>query len=333
MDDSVPAAHTSDERAFDGPGSDALAVVLEQPGKLVLSRVPLSAPTEADIVVEIHWTGISTGTERLLWNGRMPSFPGMGYPLVPGYESVGCVVAAGPDSGHQVGSTVFVPGANCFGRVRGLFGGAASRLVVPGRRAQVVADHLGEQAVLLALAATAQHAISAQGGRLPELIVGHGVLGRLLARLTVLAGAPPPVVWENDPVRAKGAAGYNVIDPADDARRNYSSIYDVSGDPTLLDRLFARLAHGGEVVLAGFYSAPLQFSFPTAFMREARLRVAAEWQEADLTTVRDLAASRQLSLDGLITHRRPWQEAQDAYQAAFEDPTCLKMILDWRTCS
>jgi uracil phosphoribosyltransferase len=64
----------------------------------------------------------------------MPSFPGMGYPLVPGYESVGRVTHAGPASGHTVGSHVFVPGARCFGEVRGLFGGNASRLVVPGAR-------------------------------------------------------------------------------------------------------------------------------------------------------------------------------------------------------
>ena len=32
----------------------------------------------------------------------------------------------------------------------------------------------------------------------PELIIGHGVLGRLLARLTVAAGLPPPTVWELD---------------------------------------------------------------------------------------------------------------------------------------
>jgi 3-hydroxyethyl bacteriochlorophyllide a dehydrogenase len=214
-----------------------------------------------------------------------------------------------------------------------LFGGAASRLIVPGRRAQSVADHLGEQGVLLALAATAQHALSAPRARMPDLIVGHGVLGRLLARLALLAGAPPPTVWESNPQRATGAEGYEVIDPAADVRRNYESIYDASGDPAVLDRLIARLAHGGEVVLAGFYSEPLSFAFPTAFMREARIRVAAEWQEADLIVVRDHAASGRLKLDGLITHRRHWQDAQDAYGVAFGDPDCLKMVLDWRSCS
>jgi 3-hydroxyethyl bacteriochlorophyllide a dehydrogenase len=333
MDALDTAALPSDPRATGSPAGHALAVVLEEPGRLVLTRIPLSEPGDADIVVDIHWTGVSTGTERLLWSGRMPPFPGLGYPLVPGYESVGAVAWAGPASGHRVGDNVFVPGANCFGAVRGLFGGAASRLIVPGRRAQPVSEHLGEQGVLLALAATAQHAIAGSAARLPELIVGHGVLGRLLARLTLLAGAPAPTVWETHPARMTGADGYEVVDPASDTRRNYASIYDASGDASMLDRLIARLAHGGEVVLAGFYSEPVSFAFPTAFMREARLRVAAEWQDADLAHVRGLADSGRLQLGGLITHRRPCGEAQDAYQVAFGEPDCLKMVLDWRSCS
>ena len=73
---------------------NALAVVLQQPESLTLTRLDLDAATEDDVVVDIEWSGISTGTERLLWTGRMPAFPGMGYPLVPGYESVGRVIFA-----------------------------------------------------------------------------------------------------------------------------------------------------------------------------------------------------------------------------------------------
>ena len=164
---------------------NTMAVVLEQPEHLVLSRLDLSEPTEDDVVVDIEFSGISTGTERLLWSGRMPVFPGMGYPLVPGYESVGRVTRAGARSGHAVGERVFVPGARCFGEVRGLFGGAASRLVLPGSRAVEIDAGLGDEAVLLALAATAYHAVAGGGKREtivpPDLIVGHGVLGRLLA--------------------------------------------------------------------------------------------------------------------------------------------------------
>ncbi|MGB0127576.1 MAG: chlorophyll synthesis pathway protein BchC [Rhodocyclaceae bacterium] len=308
---------------------DTLAVVLEEPERLVLSRLDLTPPGDEDVVVDIEWSGISTGTERLLWSGRMPPFPGMGYPLVPGYESVGRIRQAGPRSGRQVGERVFVPGAKCYGDVRGLFGGAARTVVLPGVRTSPVDERLGEQAVLMALAATAYHA--AAGHTQPDLIIGHGVLGRLIARLAVVAGASP-VVWETNPQRAAGAAGYQVLNPNDDARRDYRTIYDVSGDASLLDSLIMRLAPRGEIVLAGFYDEPLTFTFPPAFMREARIRIAAEWREPDLVAVKALAESGQLSLDGLITHRHPATEAAAAYRTAFSDPLCLKMILDWRAC-
>jgi len=310
---------------------DTVAVVLREPERLALSRLALSPPGEEDVVVDVEWSGISTGTERLLWSGRMPHFPGMGYPLVPGYESVGRVTAAGVRSGGRVGDRVFVPGAACFGEVRGLFGGAAARLVVPGARALPIGESLGEQGVLMALAATAYHAGFAPGALLPDLIVGHGVLGRLLARLTVLAGGEPPVVWERDAVRAAGAAGYRVLAPDSDPRRDYRAIYDASGDASLLDSLVARLAPGGEIVLAGFYADRLSFAFAPAFMREVHFRVAAQWRQEDLLAVRELVQSGRLQLDGLITHREEAGQAEAAYRTAFADPACLKMVLDWRS--
>jgi 3-hydroxyethyl bacteriochlorophyllide a dehydrogenase len=86
-------------------------------------------------------------------------------------------------------------------------------------------------------------------------------------------------------------------------------------------------------VLAGFYEAALSFAFPPAFMREARIRVAAQWQPTDLIAVRDMAESGALSLAGLITHRQDALGADAAYRTAFGDPACLKMTLDWRNCS
>ena len=83
-------------------------------------------------------------------------------------------------------------------------------------------------------------------------------------------------------------------------------------------------------MLAGFYTDPLSFVFAPAFMRETRIRIAAEWKEPDLLAVRGLLRSGALSLDGLITHRSTPGEAQKAYQIAFNDPLCLKMVLDWR---
>jgi 3-hydroxyethyl bacteriochlorophyllide a dehydrogenase len=310
---------------------ETIAVVLEQPGQLTLKPLAVQPPGADDIVVDALWSGISSGTERLLWSGQMPAFPGMGYPLVPGYETLGIVSRGG--HGFSEGDRVFVPGANCYGPVRGLFGAAASRIVLPAQRAIALRNIEAESSILLALAATAHHALVEEGKPLPGLIIGHGTLGRLMARIVLALGGEAPTVWETNEARRSGGTGYSVIDPATDARRDYAVICEASGDATLLDSLIPRLAKRGEIILAGFYHAPLSFTFPPAFMREARFRIAAEFKPHDVEAVTDLVASGGLSLDGLITHRAPAAEAAQAYQTAFTDPSCLKMAISWSDLS
>ena len=96
-------------------------------------------------------------------------------------------------------------GAKCFGAIRGLFGGAASRVAVPAARVIPIDETTGEQGVLLALAATAYHAA--------------------------------PTVWEINPRRCGGAEGYQVVHPDADTKRGYRCICDVSGDGLLIDQL------------------------------------------------------------------------------------------------
>jgi 3-hydroxyethyl bacteriochlorophyllide a dehydrogenase len=312
---------------------NAESIVFKQPRHLSVESLELAEMAEGQIQVAVEYSGISTGTERLLWDGSMPAFPGMGYPLVPGYESVGRVTKASSSATLRPGQRVFVPGANCLLGARSLFGGSASRLVVNQDRVVPVEDRIGENAVLLALAATAYHSVSGGGKRQiinpPDLIVGHGVMGRLLARLTVASGAPAPTVWETQADRMDGCEGYQAVHPDNDPRKDYKAIYDVSGDSGLLDTLIQRLAPGGEVVLAGFYKNDLHFAFAPAFMREAQIRTAAEWKRADLLAVNELVHTGRLSLDGLITHRKTPAKALEAYEVAFGDAACLKMILDW----
>lgn len=311
---------------------ETTAVILSGPKDIGLGQLALKAPGAGDLVVEISHSGISTGTEKLFWSGTMPPFPGMGYPLVPGYEAAGEVVEAGSDTPYRVGDRVFVPGANCYDGAFGLFGGSTRRLVTASDRVTKIDKALGAEGALLALAATARHAMAGMDKTPPDLIVGHGVLGRLLARLTVAAGAPAPTVWEIDPDRSTGALGYEVVHPDTDDRRDYRSIYDASGNGALLNKLIGHIRKGGEIVLAGFYTEPISFAFPPAFMKEARLRIAAEWDRDDLIATRALIDAGALSLSGLITHTQAATDAAQAYETAFGDPACLKMILDWETC-
>ncbi|MFN4223112.1 MAG: hypothetical protein ACK4F2_12575, partial [Novosphingobium meiothermophilum] len=73
---------------------ESLAVILEAPRRIALRKLTLAGGNASadhsadhagllgpsDVLVQIQWSGVSAGTEKLLWSGEMPNFPGMGYP-------------------------------------------------------------------------------------------------------------------------------------------------------------------------------------------------------------------------------------------------------------
>lgn len=310
-------------------GHASTAVVFESPGNLSVRRVTLPDIDAADCLVEVTHSGISTGTERLLYNGNMPPFPGLQYPLVPGYESIGHVLEAGTEAELQAGQAVFIPGSRGFTDVAGLFGGAAKHLIVPAARLIPLPDNPGESSVLLALAATAVHAVRRCGPELaPELVIGNGVLGRLIARCCKALYGNTVTFWEASPDR-QHTDGNPVFTHTSDARADYRVIVDVSGDHSIIDQAVPHMASGGTLVLAGFYHDALRFDFAPAFMREISIKIAAEWHRDDMESAAGLIAQNKLFVDDLVTHRYPATEAASAYHEAFTNPDCLKTILDW----
>ena len=181
--------------------------------------------------------------------------------------------------GARVGERVFVPGARCFGEVRGLFGGAA----VPRRRAGR-AGRAGRRAARRAGRPAGagrdrpprdrRRARQARSDRRPRRARPAAGAARR-ARRRRAAGR----LGAQSRPRATAATATASSIPTDDARRDYRAIYDVSGDAGLLDTLIARLAPGGEVVLAGFYSEPLSLRLPAGLHARGahprRRRVAA----------------------------------------------------------
>lgn len=308
------------------------AVIFEKPGALELREASLRAPAANECLIESDWSGISTGTERLMLTGQMPPFPGLGYPLVPGYETTGRVISAPPNSPISEGMRVFVPGGVGFTDAKNLFGGSARHVICPQERVVPINDDLAQEGVLLALAATARHALRrCESVGPPELIVGHGVLGQLIARLTETLHGQSPVVWEIDPQRKASKGKYRVCNLETDPRQDYGVVCDVSGSASALNQMISRCRPGATVVMAGFYSSAVTFDFPPAFMREINLLVSAEWQPQDLQEAAKLASNGDLNLSDLITDMLPAAQAESAYNRAFNDKSCLKMVIDWRS--
>ena len=228
---------------------DTIAVLLEGTGRPGPSKGSTShPPAEDDVVVAVEWSGISTGTERLLWSGRMPHFPGMGYPLVPGYELVGRVTR--PGRCRAAGSA---SGSSSPARAASVRCAACSAVPPPGWSCPAPrwcrsATSLGESGVLLALAATAYHATARR----------RACSRSSSSAMACWAGcwrgwrSPParrrPPSGKATPAAATAPRATGWWTPPSDDRRDYRAICDVSGDPELLDTLIARLAPGGEIV-------------------------------------------------------------------------------------
>ena len=186
------------------------------PRECVLNEVELAKAGPQDCVVRTLWSGVSRGTERLVFEGRVPvsehermrapfqegAFP---FPVKYGYCAVG-IVEAGP--AHLLGETVF-----CLYPHQDRFVVPASRLAlvpkaVPARRAVLAAN------METALNA---HWDAGSGPADRIVVVGGGVLGLLTAFISAqLPGAEVTLV-DLDPARAALAEtlGFGFAQPPD----------------------------------------------------------------------------------------------------------------------
>ncbi|MFC5607842.1 zinc-dependent alcohol dehydrogenase [Variovorax soli] len=176
MSDGFHAPHEA------SPATTARACWIEAPGRAALRPVQLAAPGDGDVLVRALHSGVSRGTELLVFSGRVPpseyqrmrapfqegDFPA---PVKYGYASVG-VVEQGPP--ELQGRAVF-----CLHPHQ-------SRYVVPAGAVHPLPHGLPPQrAVLAANMETAVNALWDAAPRLGDRIavVGGGVVGLLVAWL------------------------------------------------------------------------------------------------------------------------------------------------------
>jgi threonine dehydrogenase-like Zn-dependent dehydrogenase len=174
--------------------AQATALWYAAAGECVLNTEELPAPAPGECLVRTLWSGISRGTERLVFEGRVPeseyermraplqqgAFP---FPVKYGYCAVG-TVDAGPD--ELLGRTVF-----CLHPHQ-------DRFVVSADRVTLLPEGLSaRRAVLAANMETALNAHWDAGSGPADriVVVGGGVLGLLTAYIaTRLPGAEVTLV-------------------------------------------------------------------------------------------------------------------------------------------
>ncbi|MEV4631012.1 dehydrogenase [Micromonospora sp. NPDC049523] len=232
---------------------EAHAFWLRSPGEGEIRPVTLPDPGDGEVLVRSRYSGISRGTETLVFSGGVPvsqyaamrapfqegDFPG---PLKYGYLNVG-VVEEGP--GELLGRTVF-----CLYPHQ-------SAYVVPASAVVAVPD--GVPPARAVLAGTVETAVNALWDAAPLVgdritVIGAGMVGCSVAALLVRFPGVRVQLVDADPGRADVAAalGVEFALPAD-AAQGRDLVVHASASSAGLQRSLDLLAPEGTVVDLSWY--------------------------------------------------------------------------------
>ncbi|MEV5318851.1 zinc-binding alcohol dehydrogenase [Streptomyces sp. NPDC052687] len=300
----------------------ARAFWLTAPGRGEIRDAALADPAEGEVVVRALWSGVSRGTETLVFRGGVPrsqyaamrapfqegDFPG---PVKYGYLSVG-VVEEGP--AELTGRTVF-----CLHPHQ-------TRYVVPASAVTPVPDHVpAERAVL---AGTVETAVNALWDAAPLVgdriaVVGGGMVGCSVAALLARFPGVRVQLVDTDPARERTAEalGVGFAAPAD-ALGDCDLVVHASATDQGLARCLELVATEGTVLELSWYgdrrvSVPLgeDFHARRITLRSSQVGTVSPARRARRSYGDRLALALDLladpALDALVTGECAFEELPD----------------------
>ena len=266
-------------------GTEARAFWLGRPGTGEIRSLRVPAPGPDEVLVRALWSGVSRGTETLVFGGHVPvsqydvmrapfqegDFPG---PVKYGYLSVG-TVEHGPAS--LVGRTVF-----CLYPHQ-------THYVVPAAAVTVVPDGVPPRRAVLA--GTVETAVNALWDAAPLVgdrvaVVGAGMVGCCVARLMARVPGVEVTLVDVDPSRGPVAKALGVpFARPEDAPGARDLVVHASATSEGLQLALDLLAPDGAVVELSWYGdRPVQVALGGAF-HSTRLAIRAS-QVGDVAAVR-----------------------------------------------
>ncbi len=317
----------------------AKAIVFRGVRQIELCEVSLKSLSSTDVLVETYWSSISTGTEKMAYNGLIPAWPFI-FPFIPGYESVGKIIEVGDHVNQSlIGKFAYVAGSFGYEGVNAAFGGASEYIVCPVESITLL-DNLDnpECGIALPLGATALHIVDlAQVNNRKVLVLGQGAVGILAVELARLMGATLVAATDTQKNRLNYSSADLRVNPDTDdvsaalAGYEFDVLIDSTGIMSAIDTGLRFLKFHGVVLLGGYYQR-INIDYSQAFQKELSFIAAKQWAKGDLERVRELIAQHKLNAERIFTHQHTVEDdISSAYLQAFNDPDCLKMILLWKT--
>jgi 2-desacetyl-2-hydroxyethyl bacteriochlorophyllide A dehydrogenase len=250
------------------------ALVLDRPGSFRVADVPDPTPQAGQVVVRVECCGIC-GTDLHILAGEFPPTP---YPITPGHEFAGTVVARGADVKPDlpIGARVAVdPSLYCgycrkcragrdnlcenWAAIGDTVDGAFAEFVaVPAVNAYLLPDHLdGQYGAMAEPLACAVHGMRRLGlvfGE-PTVVIGAGTMGLMMLQLLLHTGAGPVAVVdrvsERLEVARKLGAAQAVTDAAALDGARFGVAVDATGAPAAIEAAIGLLDRGGRMLVFG----------------------------------------------------------------------------------
>ncbi|NLF27360.1 MAG: zinc-binding alcohol dehydrogenase [Clostridiales bacterium] len=278
-------------------------IVITGPRQVEIQEVPIPEPGEQTLLVKTELSGVSAGTEMMLYRGTYPNFTEQKwpqwreYPVMPGYELVGTVVAVGPGGAQGAGGGTQMdslgPASSVIRTDVGEFkvgdrviclGEHAEYALVPAVLAAKIPENVSsEEATLAVLATTAIHCVHRAEIRYGDTVavVGCGVLGYLVMQHLKRGGARKVIVLDMNDERlavAKQTGADAVVNPgrgnAVEALRAANGgiladvVVEASGFPGAAQQAMELARDRGRVVLLGWHTEGVHFDFGEFYFHE-----------------------------------------------------------------
>ena len=324
------------------------AAVVERPGKVAVEQVDDPAPGPREVLVRVDACGIC-GTDLHLLDGESPLAR---YPLIPGHEFSGEVVAAGRQvQDLRVGDVVAVdPNLPCgvcrfcragrenlclnyeaIGVTRA--GGCAELVAVPAANAFVLPEGLPRAwGSLVEPLSCAVHGFDRLNAKLADryLIYGAGTMGLLMAQLARRAGAASVAVVDVQAGRlpvAERLGADRTATSADDLDRpqGWEVVIDATGVVAAIEDGLRRVARGGTFLLFGVTSAEATATFSPFRVYNEEISVVGSMAVLhSFQRALDLLVAGAIDAEAMITHSVALGRYEDAV-AAFRGGAGLKV--------
>ncbi len=304
------------------------AVVVDQPGSVSVERIKDPAPAADGIVVAPDACGLC-GTDLHIIDGE---FDGTRYPIVPGHEFSGEVVAVGRDvTDWRVGDVVTVePSLFCghchYCRIgRGNLcenfnsigvghenGGCAELVAVPAAKAFLMPESVPRAwGPLIEPVSCAIHAFDMLSLRMGDhvLIYGAGTMGLILCQLAAHHAAGSVSMIDRNVARlplASKVGADRIATHADELDRpqGWEVVIDASGSVGAMQDGLRRVRPGGTFLIFGVAAQNATATFSPFRVYRDEIRIIGSMAILhSFERARDVMGAGIIDGDSLITHR------------------------------